>query len=272
MSVAMLNKLPPIFLTLLAIAGACCCNSLFAADVMAPKYPEIEYASPDQSVWTTRLTAQGEPDNPLLQVAELLFARAGIPWHGKPYPASRLFRYLQNGTAQFSMLVKAPALQECCLFSRKPIAVAEIRAYRRVSSSPVRNVEGLAGKQVITIRGYSYGGIISFISDPAHRVTNNVTDSHASAFRMLDNGRADYVIDYAGPAAEVLAAERIEGMVYDVLSRQDVHLVLSKSYPDAQEVMQRLEAIAETLDVEGMLTPVSGHDKKTPLAKPRSSR
>lgn len=269
---ATLNKLPPVFLTLVTIAGACCCNSLFAADAAVTKYPEIEYASPDQSVWTTRTNAQGEPDNPLRQVAEALFAQAGIPWHSTTFPAPRLFRYLQNGSTQFSMLVKAPALQECCLFSRKPVAVAEIRAYRRAATAPLRGAPDLAGKQVITIRGYSYGGLIDFLADEKQQVTNNVAGSHVSAFRMLDSGRAQYLIDYAGPASEVLAAERIEGMAYDVLSRQDVYLVLSKSYPDAQAVMHRLEAIAETLDVEGMLGAASARDRKAPLAKPRTSR
>ena len=221
-----------------------------AADRLTKKSPEIEYASPDQSVWTTRVNERGEPDNPLFHVAAKLFAKAGIAWHPKSYPASRMFSYLQDGTAQFSMLVKAPALQDCCLFSKKSVTTAEIRAYRRADTAPVKVKEELAGKQVITIRGYSYGGLNNFLMDERHHVTTHVTQSHASAFRMLANGRADYVIDYAGPASEVLAAERIEGVAFDVLSRQDIHLVLSKSYPDAQNVMDRLESIAATLDLD----------------------
>lgn len=224
-----------------------------AADATAKKYPEIEYASPDQSVWTTKINAQGEPDNPLSRVAAALFARAGIPWHGKSYPASRVFAYLQDGTAHFSMLVKAPALQDCCLLSGAPVTRAEIRAYRRAGSAPVRTKEDLAGKRVITIRGYSYGGLAAFLADERNRVSTNVTQTHSSAFRMLENGRADYVIDYAGPASETLAAEGIGGVAFDLLSRQDVHLVLSKAYPDAPKVMQRLEAIAATLAVEELL-------------------
>ena len=36
---------------------------------------------------------------------------------------------------------------------------------------------------------------------------------------------------------------------FDVLSHLDVYLVLSKSYPDAERVMARLEAIAATFDL-----------------------
>ena len=59
----------------------------------------LEYASPDQSVWTTRTNKQGEIDNPFFRVAAVLFARADIPWHGRTYPATRMFKYLQGGSA-----------------------------------------------------------------------------------------------------------------------------------------------------------------------------
>lgn len=243
-----------------------------AADPAATTPAEIEYAFPDQSVWTTRLNARGEPDNPLLRLADRLFARAGISWRAGSYPASRMFRNLQDGTSQFSMLVRAPVLEECCLFSQKPVAVAEIRVYRRSGAAPIRSQSDLVGKRVISIRGYSYGGLAAFLGDPANRITHEPTQSHASAFRMLAGARADYLIDYAGPAQEVLAAEPIEGIVFDVLNRQEVYLVLSKRYPDADAVMTKLETIADTLDLEALIGAERAPRVAAPLAKPRPSR
>lgn len=214
---------------------------------------EIEYGSPDQSIWTTKLNERGEPDNPLHSLASALFAKANIAWHGKNYPATRLFRYLQDGTTPFSMLVKVPALQECCLWSKNPVATAEIRAYHLGTKAPLKTLDELAGKNIITIRGYSYGGLRSFISDEKNRIQNNESPSHAAAFRMLASGRADYLIDYSGPATEVLASEAVPDMRSDLLLRQDVYLVLAKSYPDAVKLMQRLEKIAASLDVPAIL-------------------
>lgn len=215
--------------------------------------PEIEYAYPDQSVWTTRLNDRGQPDNPLLRVAAALFAKAGIAWHGKDYPAARMFNHLQDGTAQFSILVKAPALQGCCLSSRVPVTSSELRVYRAAGKPPIRSKEDLAGKRVITIRGYSYGGLLAFIDEPANKIANHAAVRHDIAFSMLEAGRGDYLLDYAGPAAEVLAAQPIPGVQSDLLSRQDVFLVLSRSYPDAPAVLARLEAILATLDVEAIM-------------------
>ena len=65
----------------------------WATEKKSPKtITAIEYVSPEQSVWTTRTYTNGEPVNPLLRVAEVLFAKADIPWHSHSYPAARMFK------------------------------------------------------------------------------------------------------------------------------------------------------------------------------------
>jgi len=229
--------------------------SLPAAAQTAPR--EIEYAYPDQSVWTTKANAQGELENPLLRLAAVLFTKADIPWHGRRYPASRMYRYLSDGTADFSMLVKAPVLNECCLISKNQVASTELRVYRRSGMPLIHGREDLVGRRVITIRGYSYESLLGYLADPANSVINNTALRHDAAFAMLEAGRGDYLVDYSGPAQEVLAAHPIAGIQYDVLSRLDVHMVLAKSYPDAAKVMANLEAIADSLNKDEILKPVA---------------
>ena len=229
-------------------------NSALAAEpppgAVAPPPPELEYVYPDQSVWTTRLDPQGDPVNPLLDFTTVLLARAGLSWHGRGYPAARMFARLRAGTDLFSVLVKSPALAACCLLSRKPVAATELRVYRKAGTPPVGRREDLIGKTVITIRGYSYGGLLEFISQPHNRVVHSATARHESAFAMLEAGRGDYLLDYPGPADEVLAGHPVAGLESDLLQRLDVHLVLSRGYPDAPAVMARLEAIADALGAE----------------------
>lgn len=214
---------------------------------------EIEYAYPSQSVWTARLDSRGEPDNPLLRLADVLFRKAGIPWHGAGYPATRMFENLRNGTSEFSMLVRASALQECCLVGRKPVTSTELRVYSHADAPPVRSKEDLVGRSVITIQGYSYGGLLAFIADRKNNIGNNVAATHDAAFAMLERKRADYLIDYTGPSTEILALRPIKNLRHDVLDRLDVYLVLSKKRPDAEKLMNRLEAIVESLDTEEIL-------------------
>lgn len=215
--------------------------------------PEIEYAYPDQSVWTAERDTEGRPTNPLLRLATVLFAEAGVTWHGAAYPASRMFNQLKTGSSQFSMLVQAPALKDCCLVSRQPVAHTELRVYWIGSTPPIRRKEDLAGKAVIVIHGYSYGELSGFLGDAASGVQRSTVDTHRSAFAMLEHGRADYLLDYAGPATEMLTARPIANVQSVPLADVNVHLVLNRAYPDAERVMAKLEAIAERLDKERII-------------------
>ena len=226
-------------------------TALAAAQSSAPR--ELEYAYPDQSIWTTRVDENGDPENPLLRLAAAMFEKAGIPWHSRRYPAARMFNYLNDGTAEFSMLVKAPGLADCCLLSSAPVAGTELRVYSMPNKPAIKTKEDLIGKRVITIRGYSYSDLLSFLSDPANNITNNAAIKHDAAFAMLEAGRGDYLLDYTGPAYEVLKTHPIPGIRYTALSRLDVYLVLAKAYPDAKNVMARLEAIISTLNKDDLV-------------------
>lgn len=215
--------------------------------------PPIHYAYPDQSVWTTRLDKEGLPANPLLSVAQALFDRAGLTWQAHPYPAARMFEVLRNGSANFSMLVRSPALEQCCLLSRKAVARTELRAYHMPSTPPLPPAaqpgEALRGKSVIVIQGYSYGGVLAQLSAPGSDVNLVQATTHHTAFTMLERGRAEYVLDYAGPAGEILAALPNLGMRHETLDHLKVYLVLWRGYPDAEATMARLEAIADQLEL-----------------------
>lgn len=219
---------------------------------------ELEYAYPDISVWTTERDQHGKLKNPLVHLADELFTKAGIPWHAQDYPAKRMFVNLRTGVSKFSMLVNAEShFQGCCLLSHDPIALVEIRAFYRQGSDPIDSIHDLAGKRVITIQGYSYSGLIGFINDPENKVQNQTAVNHVSAFSMLNKGRAEYLLDYAFPATEVLDKNPIKGLAFSTLKQAHVYLVLHKDYPDAEQVMRRLEEIAATLHKEKYLSSPS---------------
>lgn len=219
----------------------------------AQQAPAIEYGYPDQSVFVATTNAKGQPDSPMTRLAEALMERVGLPWRAVPYPAPRLFSNLQNGATNFSILVRASSLESCCLFSQKPVYSTTLNVYSIGDKPPVKNKEDLAGKYIVTIRGYSYAGLLKFISDPANRIDNQVAGTHKAAFEMLKAGRADYVVDYASAAGDILAESPIANLRATPIDQLDIHLVLSKSYPEAEKLMTRLEGIARTLDVERLL-------------------
>ena len=213
------------------------------------------YGYPDVSVWTTRRNADGQLKNPLLNLADTLFDQAGISFKAKPYPAKRLFSYLKEGVIPFSMLVRASSLEACCLFSSQPVTSTELRIYRRSKSAAINVKEDLAGKRVIMIRGYSYGSLGKYLRAKENQVQIVDAAGHEAAFQLLERNRGDYVIDYQGPAEEMLFDNPIADIAYASFKRLDVYLVLSRDFPDASRLMEHLEARVAEIDVPSLLRP-----------------
>lgn len=218
-----------------------------------PKAVEIEYGYPDQSIFVATLNDKGQPDTPMTHLAQVLMERAGLQWHAAPYPARRLFKNLKSGITNFSILVRASSLKNSCIFSRKPVYSTKLNVYYIVDKPPVKSREDLVGKEIITIRGYSYAGLLKFISDPANKISNQVAGSHKAAFEMLKGKRADYLVDYASAAGQILSESPIRDIRSNAIGRLDIFLVLSKTYPNAETLMVKLENIVETLDVNHVL-------------------
>lgn len=215
---------------------------------------EIEYGYPDQSIFVAVINDKGQPDTPMTLVAEALMTRAGLSWHAMPYPARRLFDNLRNGTTNFSILVRASSLLDSCIFSKHPIYTTKLNVYYKSDKPPITSRENLSGKHIITIRGYSYGGLLKFISDPDNKIINEVTSTHKAAFEMLKDNRADYLVDYASAADDILSKSPIKGIRSTPIKQLDIFLVLSKSHPGAEKLMIKLEKIAAGLDVNEILT------------------
>ena len=55
-------------------------TAVWQATPLAAGPPELEYAYPDISVWTTKRDAQGKLQNPLVKLAGPLFEKAGKPF------------------------------------------------------------------------------------------------------------------------------------------------------------------------------------------------
>jgi ABC-type amino acid transport substrate-binding protein len=232
------------------LALALCAAMLSSAPVRAADKPMLEYGYPEQPprVFTR---GDGQPDGHYPRLLKVLLERAGLEWRANPLPAARLMKSLDSGETNFSILVKNPLLDACCLYGTQPIWYDELTVFSAGDTAPVTSKEDLIGKDLIVIAGYSYGGLISFLKDPANRINLNPAESHAAAFAMLDAGRAPYLLNYAEPAiAEGLMKHHVADLKKSPISRIDMYLVLRKAYPDAPAVIERLENLYRALYAE----------------------
>lgn len=239
---------------LLKLCVRCLFGLCFCAWCYAESANHIRYGRPNQLVLTTAVDQNGELDNPLLRLTGVILDEAKITWSHAEYPAARLFRALADGSSNFTILVNAPQLQECCITSSQPIIETEVRIYRNFGATAIAQREELNGKKIITIRGYSYGRLKTFLDNPENSITQYSTDTRESAFAMLAAGRADYLLDYKGPAIEALQRQPIEGVEFNTLEMIYIYLALHRSYPKANEQMQVFEQIVQGLNLDEILS------------------
>lgn len=213
----------------------------------------IRYAYPSQLILSTLKNENGEDNNPLLRLAKALTKQAGFDFESASYPAARMFFLIDKGLANFSILVNSPSLEKCCLTGKSPLLTTELRIYHKNDTAKITSVEALAGKRIITIRGYSYGQLKPFLNDPTNNISIAPTIEHRSAFSMLDKGRADYVLDYKQPSIEALQQRPIQGIQFETIQQIDIYLVLHRSFPNAPQVLAEFEKILNTMDIEKIL-------------------
>ena len=201
--------------------------------------------------------AQGLPDGTLVKLGAALLKNAGIPSRFVSYPAPRLFNNLETGTSQMSILIRSPGSENCCLLGKESISGDEIKVLYFGGKTPISSREDLVGKSIITIRGYTYGGISSFIDDPKNRITREIAGTQEAAYDMLRLGRADYLLDLGLTSRKFLAIKPAKNLKEVVVARTYAYIAVSKAYPNAEKLLEQLEAALKTIDKDGILTPAA---------------
>lgn len=216
--------------------------------------PTVVYVLPDTLV-VTEIDDQGTEFRPEVKLAENIFNYINMDLEVQAVPVPRMYRYLKNGTANFSILIDTPKARACCYLSDDPVYRLELGIYQKPDVKPVNNIEDMKGKHFITIRGYSYGALGPFIRDKKNGVVTFPAPTHENAFDMLEAGRADYLLTYRGPATRVLEAKEKHNIKYSILKSLDLFLVLRKDYPQAKKLIQQLEAIIQQLPKDAIGNP-----------------
>ena len=188
------------------------------------------------------------------EIAKLM-AEAGLRYRVEGYPPKRLYRLLASGGAHFFIgLQHAPEYDGQVYVSPSPLNVIRLQLYRLPTTPALPQVQALAGKSLIVIRGYSYAGTLLKLQglEPAPMVRE--TKDHRQALMMLRAGRADYLLDYSLAVNYTLRqmAQPPELAVM-LLSELKLYLLVSKKAPNAQVLIQKLTQAMERLIARGEL-------------------
>ncbi len=197
----------------------------------------------------------GKPAGSLIDIGAKVLDKAGFKWKAESFPTKRMIDCMVRGECDLWIgLATLPPFKDTTLAGKSDLLTITLCSYSIGDKPPIAKKEDLSGKSVIVLRSYSYGGWIHYIKDPANNVRyQEIPDDHETAFKMLAAGRADYLLDYAGPSAGVIEKLAIPDLRNAVLSSFGARMVVSKKTPHAETILQRLEAAYRELKDAGQL-------------------
>lgn len=193
---------------------------------------------------------EGKPGGILLEFLTRILDEAGFSYELAVYPPRRLYWNIAQGRCHVFLGVKGvPELEGKVLYGKKKITDIDMRAYALKGTELPEQKEGLFGKRVIVIRGYSYSGFITDLRDTAKGTELMEASDHVHAFRQLAAGRGDYILDYRGAAEHALVELKMEEDIRShSLGLIGVFLKVSKQVENAEGIMARLETAWDRLE------------------------
>ena len=194
----------------------------------------------------------GKPEGVLIDLTGKVLEKAGYNWNATSFPVKRMARNLVTGDIDLWVgLATLPVFQGKTLIGDSEVLKITLQSYTIGVKPPIKSKESLSGKKIIIIKGYSYGGWINYITNSENSVAFTGTQNHTSAFKMLQAGRADYLLNYKLPSDTVLKKMAVPNLHYNTISQFGAHFVVSKKTYKAETLLMNIERAYEQLVKDG---------------------
>jgi polar amino acid transport system substrate-binding protein len=202
--------------------------------------------------------SNGTPQGLLVDLAREVVPAAGYNLELEPLPAKRMASSLIKGDIDlWSGLKTLDGFSENTYTGDSRLLQICLNVYTLGEKSTISTKEDLNQKMIIGLRGFSYGGWISYMKDPTNEVDFIEVNTHESALKVLKRntkaGNKCYLLDYEQPVEKALRSYSIENLQSKPLNCLDAYFVVSKKTPNAKNVIKNLEATYKTLKASGQI-------------------
>ena len=173
----------------------------------------------------------------------------------KVIPSKRLFADIISGAVTINVGIQVPILKDQIYFGTIPFLTIVTKAYFIGDKQPISSKGQFAGKSIISIRGFSFGDLLAFWTDPNNKCDYKETGTHESALKMLQVGRGDYLVDYSVPIERELEKNNVVGIKSSTISTIPVYFIVSKAVPNGEALMNKIDVAHKSLVQKGIIKP-----------------
>ncbi|MBB6522476.1 hypothetical protein [Pseudoteredinibacter isoporae] len=178
----------------------------------------------------TFLNEQDKADGILIRKTAAALKKINQPHHFRRVTLQELAQLSGRADLGLVHLIGAfPVPKQSVSFGSRPLSYMRLHAYF-TDAKPIRARSDLRNKEVILVKGYSYGYLRDYLNIPENRVRILFAESHEQALQRLNAKPGRYLLNYERPFASAVGQSKLESLQQYSLSEIPIYWAAGNSF------------------------------------------
>ncbi len=188
----------------------------------------------------TYLNSAGAADGLLIRKTSALLQELNHPHHFRRVSLEELATMSADADLGLVHLIGAfPVPKKSVSFGSRPLSYLRLHAYFSDAKS-IKARSDLRGKEVILLKGFSYGYLRDYLNIPENRVRILFADSHQHALSLLREKAGRYLLNYERPFGAAVGQSAVQSLKHYSLSEIPIYWAAGES---SAALLPKLEAL-----------------------------
>ena len=198
----------------------------------------------------------GQAEGSFIEITRKVAREAGFEPEFLYLPVSRAYLYLTNGKIDaWPGVTNIPALDGEVLESWASPLPVQLSAWYLEGTEPLAHFDQLPGKTVITIGGYTYGGLLYWL-EAEGSIDVTQAPNYRAALEMLKLGRGHYLFGHRDPVVETLTMPKDEKIRESAIRLRNLTWLFSLANPRAAILREEFDDAYIRLAEKGEVPPI----------------
>lgn len=196
-------------------------------EIIYVEMPPYTYTKPD-----------GNPGGTLIDVSRRVLLSLKRDFTFRSVSLEELERLSRDADFDIAHLIGAfPLPKKELSFGHLPLGYLNLQAYF-IDAPGIRGITDLKGRELILLKGYSYGYLRDYFNVPENRMRIVFADDHRHALKLLKQGKNRYLIDYQKPFERAVEPASLQTLQHYSLSEIPMYWAVSAKHVELLQAME----------------------------------